>query len=164
MDMLVFKEKYIQTANKVEQKRKELEEKIEKKESQVNKLKNDIEKLEQRKRKLEHPSWIEYLVKPLAKELSKKLNMPYEIYGPFGLRAEITIYFKKDKNKSITEQLVKRLTIIPMDLSKAELGYETGRKIEGFRCHPNSIAALNGFDNEVLPLPDDIEEILQLIQ
>ena len=44
----------------------------------------------------ERGGWWNCCLIPLADKLSEILNMPYEIYGPFGLGAETSIYFFPD--------------------------------------------------------------------
>ena len=75
------------------------------------------------------------------------------IYGPFGLRAEASIFIKKD------EDVLGWLTVVIQD---AGIMYETGRS-RGINYPPGSIGDLNGFDNELAPLPEDLSEIVDLV-
>lgn len=124
-----------------------------------NRLNDKIEyyenKLEKHKKK--YLNWIDGIVIPLAKELSKRFNLSYEIYGPFGICCETSIYLKEDKNKSITEQTTFRITVEPVDLSIGELVYRTGE------WKPGAVHDLNGFNCITKPMPDTIDEIIKLM-
>lgn len=128
-----------------------------------NRLNDKIEyyenKLEKHKKK--YLNWIDGIVIPLAKELSKRFNLSYEIYGPFGLCCETSIYLKEDKNKSITEQTTFSITVEPKDLSIGELVYRTGERTNKYP--QGSIGELNGFDCITKPMPDTIDEIIKLM-
>lgn len=88
------------------------------------KLENTISRAEERLRALKDkaPSWINNLLKPLAKEIKKRLNSmgiatkAYEIYGPFGLDCQTSVYFSshgKDGDIEITKVKALRLTVYP---------------------------------------------------
>lgn len=134
---------------------------IKKYEKLIEKHKEKIAKLDDKKYNIESPSWIDTILIPLAEELAKRLNLEYDIYGPFGLRCETTIYFMKDKSISITNQPVKGLTVTP-ELRENILMYDTGEVEEKYQF--GSIGYMNGFGKKSLPLPNDIEDILKLIR
>jgi hypothetical protein len=125
-------------------------------------LERKITKLQKELSGLESYSWVDELVVPLAKKLSDRFKKEYEIYGPFGLRADTTIYLLDDPSKSITEQPVLRLSLIPKDLSQGELFYETGEQSNEYQ--KGSIGYLNGMNNVEKKLPDDFEEIVKLVK
>lgn len=158
-----IKGKYIQESSNAKLLENELEEKISKKKEKIKKLNDDVKKLVEKKWDIQSPSWIDSLLKPMAEVLSKELNLKYDIYGPFGMRAQTTIYFMEDLAVSITEQDVKSITIIPGKLSEAELFYETGKLKPGVPANSNHINDPNGFNKEILPLPENIEDILTII-
>ena len=157
-------EAYLEQLEKCKQKKEELNLKIQRRMADIQRAERAIERLNKKYREIETPSWVEMLIKPIGETLAKEFGMYYEILGPFGLRAQVSIYWKKDRDLCFTKQPTKSITIVPLNLEKGQLGYETGRKIEGVCYPPNSIGALNGFDREVLPLPDSLKEIKQIIE
>lgn len=161
MMMEELKSQYIEQAKAFEQLENEINLKIAKKRQSIQRAQTAITKLEDKKWKLEYPHWINSLVKPIGEHFAKEFNKRYEIYGPFGIRAQTTIYWREDMTKSITEQPVLSLTIVPGDLSKGELYYETGKVKDKFA--KNTIGDVNGMNREIALLPDSIEEIKKLI-
>lgn len=62
------------------------------------KKRKSIERLQKQLHKLDNVSWINVVIKPIAKELSELLNLPvWEILGPFGLCSEVSIHFCEDE-------------------------------------------------------------------
>lgn len=123
-----------------------------------------IERNKKALNQLVFPSWVDSLVKPIGEYFTKELDLDYEIYGPFGMRAQVTIYWRKDMDKSITEQPVKSLSLVPGDLSKGELFYETGKEKNNHGYEKGSIGYLNGFHKDTKLLPNSIDEIKKLIK
>lgn len=162
--METIKNKYVESYRLYQEERNALDEKIAKRHEDIARAERSIERLNKKKLELEHPSWVEMLVKPIAEKFSEEFGLSYDIYGPFGIRAYVTIYWMENKEISIVEQPTKSLTLEPFDLEKGQLYYETGKKREGVCYHPNSIGAMNGMDREVLPLPDSFDEIKALIR
>jgi hypothetical protein len=143
------------------QKREQIEKRIEAKVEQIRKLQESINKLKVKEGKIKYPSWTEEIVEVLAQRLADKPNKKYEVCGPFGLRAETTIYLFNDENKSFTEQETWSITLTPGDLTKGEIYYDTGEKTNDFS--PNSTGAINGMNNVRKPLPETIDEIVALL-
>lgn len=152
----ILKNYYIKKSN-YENKKKQLDEKI-------NKYAERISILDEKRSKLINKSisWIDGIVIPLAKELSKKFNMDYEIFGPFGLCCETSIYLKEYKNKSITKQTTYSITLEPHSIETLEIVYRTGERTNKYPV--GSIGELNGFDCITKPLPDTIDEIAKLMR
>lgn len=138
-----------------------------KKEERLEKLilrhKRALEKLQKK------GGWFNCCLISLADEISKRLNMPYEIYGPFGLGAETSIYFFADGEKGdIVHKETYRITLHPSCKdgtgSYAErfyFTYNTGEKRNSYA--PGTIGELNGFNNVEAPLPDDMDSIVEII-
>ena len=122
--------------------------------------KKQIERLEKKREKYGYVSWYDTVVTPLMYALEEETGLQGEIYGPFGLRAETTIYLRKDMSKSICDQETWsiELTTNGDDVTC----YATGRQLEHYP--EGSIGWLNGFGKEELPLPDTIEEIVKLLR
>lgn len=134
-----------------------------------------IKRLENKKRKL--TGWIDNLVKPLAEILTPLLECEkYEILGPFGLRAETSIWFKKPNSTATHCDYRLCLTVetsyhknytykgeycSPV-MSNVYLQYDTGKRKSEYQ--QGSIGYLNGFNTIEEPLPDSIEEIVQIIK
>lgn len=92
------------------------------------------------------PSWINNLLKPLAKEIKKRLKMKaYEIYGPFGLDCETFVYFS-NQGKVGNIEITKVDTLV-------------------LKVYPQ--IKNNQFDvvcrDMVTPLPRTIDEIMKLL-
>ena len=133
---------------------------IAKKRQSIKRLEKQIEKLETKC--YCYPSWIKTVLTPLAQKLSEKIGMPYEIYGPFGLANETSVYFHKDMTKSICDQPTKHLTVVPeFNGDKFYLKYYTGEKTNKYQS--GSIGELNGYNNCRAVLPDDFNEILKIV-
>ncbi len=156
MEYAEILQKYKTKKNAHEAKEKLLDEKIEKAEERLAKLKTQLQKHNRK-----YINWVDGIVIPLAKELSKKFNMDYEIFGPFGLCCETSIYLKEDKNKSITKQKTLSITLEPGNLSEYKLLYRTGERTNKYPS--GSIGDLNGFDCITESLPDTIDEIAKLM-
>lgn len=88
--------------------------------------------------------WTEHLVLPILLEVDKitGLNFHEDFTGhTFGLRNECPV-FATDKNG----KTVASLCFTPGETEKGQIFIDTGKKRYD-QCSPNSIAALNGFDN-----------------
>ena len=152
-------QKYQDLVIKAETENNRTFEMISRKKATVTRLRNQIEKLENHV--YNYPSWVEIVLKPLAWRLSQDLHLPYEIYGPFGLSCETSIYFRADMKKSICDQPVFHLTVYPnFGKDVFFLEYDTG--VRTGSCQEGSIGALNGFNYVLAPLPDTYEEVLAM--
>lgn len=137
---------------------------IEKAKKTIERAEKRIERLEAKQVKFErkHPSWVKEIVETLATKLANRLNKNYEIYGPFGLRCETSIYLFDHADKGITEQETWSIQITPGRLDLGEIYYDTGVVTKDFRS--DTIGYMNGMNNECKPLPDDIEDIIKLLR
>ena len=124
-----------------------LNEKIHKKQQKIDKLLKGVQKLNEKKENLNYPNWIDDLVKPLAEELKIKLNAYcYEIFGPFGLRSETSIYLYTREPKNHEESYhvpFYTISLLPRDLKNGVLYYDTGEEKGGYE--ENSIGYLGSF-------------------
>lgn len=113
------------------------------------KLENTISRAEEKLRVLKDkaPSWINNLLRPLAKEIKKRLNMKaYDIYGPFGCDCQTSVYFSnhgKDNDIKITKVNALKLTVYP------------SLKNNGFDLVCDDMST---------PLPRTIDEIIKLLK
>ena len=133
-----------------------------------------IAKRQKRLKKLQKKGgWYQQVLVPLAEALSKELNMPYEIYGPFGLSSETSIYFfPSGKIGDIVKEDTYGITLHPSfrptdDYSipfedKFYLTYNTGETKNEYP--EGTIGYLNGFNNLEAELPDDLDKILEIIR
>lgn len=141
-------------------KRRELEllrKKVEEHYRIIEKHKSAIRHIEKKRDKLwDSFSWVSMLVKPLAEALKQETGSEsFKTYGPFGLRAYVSIYVHKgQKCGGIT---------LTLD-SEGRLRYDTGEKTCRYDSNSTGIGALNGMDNVTAPLPDDISEIASLLR
>lgn len=110
--------------------------------------------------KIRMPSIYDGIIEPLAKKLSEHFGMPYEIFGPFGLECETTIYLRKDMNLSICDQPTISLVLRP-DFDENWIAYNTGEKV--MRYPKGSVGDMNGYNDVYALLPVEFEEILKLV-
>ena len=133
-------------------------------------LEKSVDRAEARLRKHREKtaSWVEMVVEQIAKELCEHTNHKhFEVYGPFGIRAETTIYLMEEDNVSICKQPTWSITLTPVfDFMSDEpdfyLCYDTGRVKDEFP--KNSIGYLNNCGNETKELPETIDEIAKLLK
>lgn len=142
--------------------------------AKIRKIEASIEKQEVQLKKLKRKSgWYNQVIEPLAKQLSKELGMPYEIYGPFGLGSETSIFFfPGGKVGSITKLDTYGITLHPASRhcedwkvpyeERFYLSYNTGEKRNDYP--EGTIGYLNGFNNVEAELPDSMEEIIKIIK
>ncbi len=123
-----------------------------------------IERLEKRVDKLVNPHYHNAL-KEIGEYICDRTGYDYEILGPFGLRCNSSLWIidkTKDRN-NLSEYIVWSISVCPKYKDDDEyLTYDTGKK-KGY-YHPDSIGALNGFDNIEEVLPDTIEEVWELMK
>ena len=84
-----------------------------------------------------------------------------EIFGPFGIFAETSIYLKRDEGKSICDQTTYRLEVFPPN-NAGVMMYGTGQFTNKYPA--NSIAAMNGENEIKAVLPDTVEEIWEIVK
>lgn len=94
--------KTIKSLYEMEQSRLKADKRYDKRTKELN---EQIEALEEKRKKLKYPHLIDYLNK-LGRDvvLSKKIKgaVGFEVYGPFGLGNECSIYFKSGDRKAKT--------------------------------------------------------------
>lgn len=124
-----------------------------------------IQRLEKKRDKISTRGWVQMIVIPLAEKLAEHFGLKYEIYGPFGLRCETSIYLLADLEKGIVKSDTWGLTLTPHydgEDNRTICYYETGEETPGYE--PGSIGWLNGFNRVEAPLPDSFEEIVKLMR
>ena len=134
-----------------------------------------IARLEKKKSKL--GGWHANLVIPLAEILTPLLECEsYEILGPFGLRAETSIWFKKKDSTAKYCDYSLTLTVhnewdkdnyykgqyCMSTMKSVHLCYDTYERDNSYQR--GSIGELNGFNKIEAPLPESIDEIIELIK
>lgn len=162
--MLKYLEQHYEHKKQVGVARAAIEEEIKKRKDRIGRAEQQIKKLEKKLERDEfYASWYDDIVVPLMHELEKIAGDEWhgEIYGPFGICCETSIYLKKDTNKSITKQATYGLTIYPPK-GDGVIEYLTNKTTN--RYPPGSLGELNGenFIREILP--DEIDEIWKLMQ
>jgi len=123
-----------------------------------------VDKLEKQYWQLPRTGWVDGVVAPLAKMLAKRASLSWDIYGPFGLTSQTSIYLMEDKNKSITAQPTHSICLEPSQDGAGGLliCYQTGEYTNEYK--PNSLGAINGMNAVKKPLPNTIKEIEALLQ
>lgn len=125
----------------------------------ITQLQAQIERLEDKRDNM--GDWHINLLDPLAKVLTPLLNCDtYEIYGPFGLRAESSIYFKK--NGSTAKSCDYSLHITLHYEEPLHLRYDTYKRNTLYQR--GSLGELNGYNKIEAPLPETINELVSIIK
>lgn len=135
-------------------------------ENRIKMRRAQIERLEKRLDKLEYPHFHDAL-KEIGEYICSKTGYEYKILGPFGLRCESSLWIvdpNKDKGKHGVGNIVWSICVNSKtnEDNTQYLVYDTGEKKPGY--HPNSLGALNGFDNVEAILPDTIEEVWEIMK
>lgn len=154
--MLDIIERFNEQEREREKKRAAIDEKISERRAQ-------IERLEKRRERLLCAGWVEGIVEPLAAALASLTGLSWEIYGPFGLRAETSIYLREDMSRSITEQTTRSIHLVPMHNKDGGyvIHYETREIDDSYQ--KGSLGEINGINRKTAPLPDTLEEIEKLL-
>lgn len=134
-------------------------------ENRIRMRRAQIDRLEKRLDKLEYPHFHDAL-KEIGKYICEKTGYEYEILGPFGLRCQSSLWIvdKTKDRKNLMDYIVWSLSITAKTNgdNTQYLMYDTGEKKSGY--HPNSLGAMNGFDNVEAILPDTIEEVWEIMK
>lgn len=139
----------------------EIEAEKERLEARIERANKQLVRLEEKECKLHRPSRYD-VIEALAKKLSEHYGLPYEIYGPFGLECETSIYLRKDMSKSICDQKTISIRLRPFgDRENDWITYDTGERTN--RYAKGSMGELNGYNSVYAPLPTDFNEILKLM-
>ena len=133
-------------------------EKIQAKEEKIKRLKAQVAKLENK------GGWIRLILHPLAKAISAELGgLQWEIYGPFGLGAETTVYFFTEEGHDICKDPSYFLQVEPFfEDGRMVLHYWTRKRSNDYA--PGTIGELNGFNKIYEPLPDELPEIMKIVR
>ena len=152
-----------QTARNIEAKVALAEHEIEKLDTQIKNTRRLADKWRREAARVIYPDWKDVVLKKMARQIADAHGFCYEVQGPAGLGSRCFITLFSDKDKRPIDQEHKLLIVQPIfEDDKLRFGYETGRKIG--RYEKGTVGFENGLDNEVLPLPDDLEEIYRLFR
>lgn len=120
---------------------------------------------------------IKLIYKPLAEAICQKMNIKYyEIYGPFGIDCEISIFFSNISTKPSKSEklgLCRPIDICNVDTyglydlvtrgeNQMEIHYATGEETNEFA--KGSIGYLNGFNRVRKRLPDNLDDIVKVLR
>jgi len=161
--MLKYTERYLENRKKIALKRQEIENEIEKRQERIARATKQIEKLNKKMYgKGMWASWIDDILQPLMRDLEKFAGDGWqgEIYGPFGIEAQTSIYLRTDMAMSICDQPTYGLTVYPPD-NNGIMMYQTGEVTNKYP--KGSIADMNGMNYVKAVLPDTAEEIWKLM-
>lgn len=160
--MLKYVEQFFEHRKRCKEARDNLDKEIEKRYERIQRAERQIEKLKNKKEN-EYAYWFDDVVTPLMNDLAKFAGDGWygEIYGPFGVQCETSIYLRKDMSKSICEQPTYRLCIYPPD-DNGVMKYQTDECINKYP--KGSLGELNGMNYVKALLPDTVEEIWKLMR
>lgn len=151
-----------------------ISEKICEKENSITRIEKQISRLEKKKYGV---NWIDNIVRPLAELLLPLLECEdYRILGPFGLRAETSIFFRKAETPEKSCDYSLSLTVrteynndsnykgryCEASVKSVRLYYNTG--ISRNIYPQGSIGELNGMNFIEEPLPDETDTIIKIIK
>ena len=126
-------------------------------------IKEKIEKLEKKLKKVQNQyydnRWIDKVANKIAERINEELKTNgFEIYGPFGLDCQTSIYFKDENGEAKYG-----ITLFPtFREDNLDLEYWTGEYYGGYE--ENSIGHLYRFDEVRSALPDSIDEIIKVLR
>ena len=102
----------------------------------------DCEKLNSKANKC-YVSWVSELVVPLVEEVNRRTGLDFDCSDlrTYGLRCECPVFAKGENGKTLTY-----LCFTPGDIDKGQVFIDSGEKSYN-NCSPNSLGALNGYDN-----------------
>lgn len=126
--------------------------------TRTTRLDTEITRLTKQRKQTRHPSWIDTLVKPIAE--AAVATMPgwsYEILGPFGLCAAVSIHFTKngvDWRKPTQKGALRSITFVLGDFEQGELQVRDYTQDSG-RYPKGTIGELNGMNQLDLPIPPE---------
>lgn len=152
-------------------KRDEMQKLIKKEEEAIIALQKKIAWHERKQRKLENEgSDFATIIYPLCEEICRRKNFKYyDIYGPFGMDAQFSLYFSNEGGETFGKT---RIPITSVPTWSIELAWQNESE-SGFRYWTGerngqyqemSIGWLNGFDKVFKPLPSNIDEIIKLLE
>lgn len=153
------------------EKHKEMQTLIEKEKEAIEALQRKIAWHEKKQRKLEESgSFFKTVIYPLCEEICRRKNFKYyEIYGPFGMDEQFSLYFSNDGGVALGETTIPitkvptwSITLAREKESESGLRYWTGERDGQYQRM--SIGWLNGFDKVFKPLPANIDEIIELLE
>jgi len=137
------------------------------------KLMSLIQRHQKRLDKLEReiPGWYNNVIVPMAERISKAIEMPYKIYGPFGLSCHTSIYFFVNGTVGdICEEPTLGLTLYPeyeyepdsIKKNRFFLRYDTGKRTRQYA--DGTIGEMNDGNVVKAPLPDGLDDIVDLLR
>lgn len=153
------------------EKHKEMQALAKKEEEAIEALQRKIAWHERKQRKIEESgSFWATVIYPLCEEICRRKNFKYyQIYGPFGMDAQFSLYFSNEGGETLGKTRIP-ITEVPtwsIELawekeSESGLRYWTGERNGQYQ--EMSIGWLNGFDKVFKPLPANIDEIIELLE
>lgn len=155
-DFNSISEQYVKHLQHYEQLKAEIEHKFDLKKREIDRLEEDV-------KRLHHPSWIDELIEPIAKLMVERMpDRYYEILGPFGLSAEVSIHFDRkgvDEKHRFDGDNCLSITFRPNDLNKGEIclvdhTVNTGQYREG------TIGEMNGGNYQTKPMLNTVDELM----
>lgn len=136
----------------------------------IEKLEAKIEWHKKRRNKINVGS-IDTILIPLATEICKRKGFKhFDIYGPFGLTWETSVYFSNVAHEE-TNNLYTRIDICNVDTwglqlkpSNDQSGYKYWTGATTNKYAKDTIGDLNGMNNVYAPLPADIDKVIELLK
>jgi hypothetical protein len=123
------------------------------------------------------PSWIDLVIKPIAKELAEKTFRDWTVSDEAGLCNEVTIslYTKgilelRETNPSLflkalnskNKIIVERITFVPMNIERTDIRIVDYSK-STFEFKKHTIGSMNGMNYKRIKMPKTIAGILKIM-
>ena len=148
---------YNNTRNKLMVEKATIEEKIAK-------LKQKLEKNEEKR-----PYIVQDVLRPLAKRIMARCGFKcFEIYGPFGISCETSVYFANDGKMDNIDICHVETWSLTLQWAFDKVGnlhhleYWTGETTNDYA--KGTIGEMNGLNNIYKELPMDVDEIIKLLR
>lgn len=131
---------------------------------------NQLEMIEEielqlRKRIKSSPDWTKIVVEPIASLISEKLDAKSFTINRVGdMRQSVKVSFIGEKSNSDSKRIYE-LVLVPEKLEDDVIHYKTGKTVGKYN-DVNTIGAIGGLNDEIMPLPstDNMDEILYIVK
>ena len=146
MKLLELATEYVSQHSAASQERDRLRQRLDQREAQIVRLQKKMSRLIM-------PSWIDMLIEEIAKELLPLFpGRYYEILGPFGITAEISIHFCKEGDKND----ILSISFRPGKLENGEI-CRVDYSVNTRKFTPDSLGGMNGMNYPTIPLLPETE-------
>lgn len=133
------------------------------------KLHEQEKQIDQKFEKLRSPSWIDEIIRPIAKELAPLVpHDSWNVLGPFGIGCTVAIHFYPEgfhDTKPDDWKSVRSITFRPLELQRGAIGV-VDYSVNTGRYPKDSIGDVNGLNYPTIELdPEmDLKDLIQYVR